>query len=382
MFRSSLVLLAACAFSPWLGGCSAADGTLDLGDGVYEPAELDGPEPDEGATPGGATPLPAMTGTVEQAISGGCSTTSVKGLSEQIVAQMNCLVPDALAALPARSNLTESAATFAYLQPKAKDALVAALDANPSKSLSINSMLRTVAQQYVLYRWSQTGRCGIALAATPGRSNHESGLALDTSEYSSWRAALEARAFAWFGSADKVHFDYAGSGKSDLRGIDVKAFQMLWNVNHPDDPIGEDGSYGSKTATRLSKSPAGGFPIGASCAAPPPDPDPEPPPAPPPQPAPQPQPPAGVGRALGVVWDLSTGSSPAASGSARIGTATVWMDGGAPSAVRASDAYWQLPLAVGSYTLHAAAPGFRSASKLVQIAANEDSWASIGLSPE
>ena len=45
--------------------------------------------------------------------------------------------------------------------------------------MSINSAFRTVAQQYLLYAWYKQGRCGIGLAATPGNSNHEQGLAVD-----------------------------------------------------------------------------------------------------------------------------------------------------------------------------------------------------------
>lgn len=351
-------------------GCSAADGTLEGPDPVEPAAEIDGPEPDDAAT----EPQALLVGSVEQAVSGSCSTTSVLGLSEQIVEQMNCMVPGALARLPERANLTRSAATFPYLQLDARDALVAALDANPDKTLSLNSMLRTVAQQYLLHRWAQAGRCGIALAATPGRSNHESGLALDTSQYSSWRSALESRGFKWFGSSDKVHFDHAGAGRLDLRGVDVKAFQMLWNANHPEDRIAEDGSYGPATGKRLAKSPAAGFPMGPACGSPP-----EPPG--PPEPG-SPDDGAPPGRALGVVWDLETASAPSAPGARRLGAATVVVAGGESKPVRSSDAYWELALAPGSYTITASAPGYAAASRVVEIRSGVDSWASIGLSPE
>jgi len=251
-FSSCFALLALSAFA-----CGPA-----APDGDFEAAETDGPEPEEIAQAEQAT-----GGTVEQAVYGQCSTTAVKGLSEQIVEQVNCLSPGALASLPSRPNLQLGSAVFPYMQTKARDALVAALDANPGKTLGINSMLRTVAQQYLLYRWAQADRCGIALAAKPGKSNHEWGLAIDTSQYSSWRPALEAKGFKWFGSSDKVHFDYAGPGKKSLTGVDVKAFQMLWNLNHPNDTISVDGSYGSATAARLAKAPAKGFPIGPSCSS-------------------------------------------------------------------------------------------------------------------
>jgi hypothetical protein len=256
--RAPFVAVAAVSL---LTACSAATESARSG--------VDGPEPSD---PGSAQL--AEGATVQDAIQMSCSTTSVKGLSEQIVAQMNCLVPEALAPLPERANLEKGAATFGYMQPPARDALVAALDANPGKMLRVNSMLRTVAQQFVLSRWGQIKRCGVALAAKPGNSNHESGLALDTSEYSSWKVALTAEGFKWFGNADKVHFDFVGSGKENLKGKDVKAFQILWNRNHAEDVIDEDGAYGPATAGRLAKAPANGFPVGASCADTPAAPDP------------------------------------------------------------------------------------------------------------
>src|SRR5262249_27193003 len=50
------------------------------------------------------------------------------------------------------------------------------------------------------------------------------------------------------------------------RGIDVRAFQRLWNRNNPGDKIAEDGEWGPQTETRMKKSPASGFPIGAQCS--------------------------------------------------------------------------------------------------------------------
>jgi hypothetical protein len=129
-------------------------------------------------------------------------------------------------------------------------------------------MLRTAAQQYLLYNWYQTGQCGISLAAKPGLSNHETGTAIDIEEYSAWRSTLEANGFRWLGSSDPWHFDYIGAGAVDHRGLDVLAFQKLWNRNNPNDKIAEDGSWGPGTESRMRKSPANGFPVGATCNAP------------------------------------------------------------------------------------------------------------------
>lgn len=228
--------------------------------------EADGPEPtadrDDGVT---------IT-TVAQAVSSTCTTASVKGLSEQIIAEGQCIVSDAYAAVPSRSNLSFGPNVFGYLEAPARDALVKALDANPGKTMSVNSMLRTVAQQYLLYRWYQLGKCGIGLAAKPGNSNHETGLAMDINEYSTWKTALSNVGFTWYGSGDKVHFDYKGKGAQSYKGVDVEAFQRLWNRNHPEDLIEADGIWGPQTEARMKKAPPDGFAIGPDCDTDPVDP--------------------------------------------------------------------------------------------------------------
>jgi hypothetical protein len=131
--------------------------------------------------------------------------------------------------------------------------------------VQVTSAFRTVVQQYLLYRWYQLGRCGITAAATPGNSNHESGRALDVSNYNDWITVFGTHGWAHDVPGDPVHFDHTAS--PDLRGADVLAFQRLWNKNAPDDPIAEDGDYGPATAERIARAPAEGFGIGASCAA-------------------------------------------------------------------------------------------------------------------
>ena len=215
-----------------------------------------------------ADPEALASGTVGQAAANSCDTSSVKGLSLQIIAEGNCLRAGAYSAVPKAGKVVFGSNVFAKLQAPGRDQLVAALKANPSKAISINSMLRTVAQQYLVYTWYQAShRCGIELAATPGSSNHETGLALDTSQYAAWTSILKAHGFRWFGNGDKVHFDYVGAGAKDYSGLDVQAFQRLWNRNHPSDKIAEDGEWGPQTNARMTKSPAKGFAKGASCAS-------------------------------------------------------------------------------------------------------------------
>lgn len=203
---------------------------------------------------------------VQEAADASCVTTSVEPLSMQIVAQSNCNAPGAFTKVPERPNVAFEDTVFPYMQEPARDAFLAAADSAPDTSMQVNSMLRTVAQQYLLYSWYQKGTCGIALASTPGKSPHESGLAIDIEEHALWQPALEAQGFQWQGSGDPVHFTYVGAGVVDNQGIDVLAFQQLWNLNHPADLLDEDGLYGPQTEARLTQSPAEGFAVGASCA--------------------------------------------------------------------------------------------------------------------
>ncbi len=232
--------------------------TLSCAPDDFEP-ELDHHEHTEEAEE------PVGTGSVEQAVGNSCSTTSIKPLSQQIIDEMMCMDPDGLAEVPDRPNLELSAAVFPYLVKPARDSFVAALDKKPGTTLSVSSMFRTVAQQYMVRRWYEQGRCGIAAAATPGNSNHESGLAIDIPSNSAWRTTLSQKGFKWFGGGDPPHFDY--NGASSLKGLDVEAFQRLWNRNHPEDLIDEDGVWGPQTRSRIQKAPAAGFKTGAVCNA-------------------------------------------------------------------------------------------------------------------
>lgn len=105
----------------------------------------------------------------------------------------------------------------------------------------------------------------ISLAATPCGSAHESGLARDTSDHGTWRPWLEAVGYAWMGDDDPVHFTYTGGGSRELAGEDVRAFQLLWNLHNPADPVAEDGAFNAETEVRLNGAPAAGFPEPPAC---------------------------------------------------------------------------------------------------------------------
>lgn len=189
-----------------------------------------------------------------------CSTAGVVGISRQLVDTQICMFPGAFVNAAPHSGINlSSSRVFSLAQASARDALWTAARTTP---LTVNSMFRTLADQYVLYH---SGACG--LAATPGSSNHETGTAVDLQN---WSAAMRAMTNAGcrhpYPGRDDVHFDCPGT---DRRPDSVRTFQRLWNVNNTGDRIAEDGDYGPMTASRVARSPAGGFARNGCAPAPP-----------------------------------------------------------------------------------------------------------------
>jgi Putative peptidoglycan binding domain/D-alanyl-D-alanine carboxypeptidase len=200
--------------------------------------------------------------TVLQVINGNtCGTDQVRRLSLQIIAEMNVLIPNVLVSFEDLNIDPESSAVNLYLQPAAKDALRRVIKNKGNQALKITSAYRTIVQQHLLYSWYQLGKCSIGLAARPGKSNHEDGLALDlpNPEYTDWRKALENEDWVWLGDRDPFHFTYNGGGRDDIGNIGIKAFQRLWNKNNPNDLIDVDGWFGPQTEAKMNLSPAEGF---------------------------------------------------------------------------------------------------------------------------
>ncbi len=193
----------------------------------------------------------------------GCSTAVVLGLSRQIADEIACAMPNQFIDFSAPGIVLTSNAVLPYLQAGAAADIQTVAK---TRTVAVNSAFRTPPQQYLLRQWYLTGKCGITAAATVGRSNHESGRALDLSGYS--LSAMTSNDYAHSVPGDAPHFDHVES--VDLRGEDIKAFQRLWNRNHPEDVIAEDGVYGPMTETRLRAAPATGFTVGAMCSTEPP----------------------------------------------------------------------------------------------------------------
>lgn len=187
-----------------------------------------------------------------------CSTAAVKGLSLQVIDEMNLLIPGGvLVPIDGLDVSGNPASVNFFLQPKAKEALRRAISRR-GVTLRLNSCYRTVVQQHILFSWIGTG-C-VDIAAKPGRSNHEDGFAIDTPDFAAWKPFLEAEGWEHFGPGDLVHFTYVGGGvRDDVGDIGVQAFQILWNKHNPADKIDTFGGYGPQTAARLDRSPANGF---------------------------------------------------------------------------------------------------------------------------
>jgi hypothetical protein len=184
-----------------------------------------------------------------------CSTAGTEGISAQLLDEMACLSDGALVEVVHPNVVLTSTRVHAWLSPEGRDAL---LSVAAARQVQINSALRTIAEQYVLSR-------GCSVAAAPGRSNHETGRAIDVQNYGSVGSSLIRAGFAHpLPSSDPVHYEAPGD---DLRATSVLAFQTLWNANHPEDRIAEDGDPGPQTLARLARTPARGFATSGVCRA-------------------------------------------------------------------------------------------------------------------
>lgn len=342
-----------------LGACATDvtvdDGTdaMDEDDGEQDILLRDPDLPDRWLFAAGAT--------VGQVARTACSTAGVRALSLQLLAEVECLRPGTLARIDNIANVSLGAGALPRLNAGAASALRGA--ASSGGTLSLSSATRATAQQYVLYYWYANGRCTsvVSLAARPGRSNHESGVAIDVPAYGTWKSKLTARGFSWFGAGDAVHFDYRGSGAVDIRPLAVKAFQRLWNRNHAGDRIAEDGVWGPATASRMDRAPAGGFAIGPQCggtSSPPPNQPPPPPPS--------------TATLTGVIYEGT-------STSARIAGAVVTLSNGRTATSSSTGVYELTGLTAGTVSITVTAPGFRTATASRTLAVGTENWGSVSL---
>jgi N-acetylmuramoyl-L-alanine amidase len=185
----------------------------------------------------------------------GVSTSIVNGLSQQLIYQINLIEPNALVSFD-DLNVDLGNAAFPFVPPAGKEALRKAI-AKRGQTMKVNSAYRTLAQQLLLFNNRFKNKNPVA---APGTSNHQSGLALDIEDRDGWEPFLIPLGWEPL-EGDPPHVDYLGPGARDLRQTTILAFQILWNKNHPNDQLDEDGEFGPNTEAALNKSPSTGFDI-------------------------------------------------------------------------------------------------------------------------
>jgi hypothetical protein len=213
-----------------------------------------------------------------------CSSGVALALAKQIVRYMNRGSNISLEPF-SHENIRVATDALAYLQPAAATSLeniVATGNANGDAQITITAALRTVAQQFLLYNFYLTNDdCrgdSIATPALPGFSNHEHGLAIDLSKRlgsnAEWSDELtQSGDWSWCGSlncADPVHFLFQGAVTERDTRVSLRAFQRLWDCNHPMDRIcaeAPDPTTGlsSKTEDRLGRTSTAGFVSAEAC---------------------------------------------------------------------------------------------------------------------
>lgn len=189
-------------------------------------------------------------------------TSGLIGLSKQLLTEVNCEVPNTFSDW---SNTKYMSFTGGGVLPYGQEVMrvkLASAAKQRGRTMKFTSVTRSIAQQLALYEWKRRGNCGQTNpVALPGRSKHNGGLAIDISSARSWDRVLRPRGFRTI-RKDPPHFYLRGL---DVRKLSVRAFQRLWNLNNPNDPIKEDGLYATQTRKRLLRSPTTGFSKGSSC---------------------------------------------------------------------------------------------------------------------
>lgn len=233
---------------------------------VVDPPDMAELPPDMPPDDAPTTNVPQQGPNVGSQVTGSCSTISVKGMSLQLIDQMNCLDPGVMKSFDGAPGLSYGASVFPFQQGPATDVLTA-VAANNAGTMPVTSALRTLPQQFLLYEWYNRSLCNANLAASPGRSNHNGGLAIDIGDSGVWRTPMRNQSYVDNVSGEPWHFYFSGAGGKDVRNLSVLAFQQLYNYNFPENRIAEDGAYGPMTEAALKESPANGFAEQPSCGA-------------------------------------------------------------------------------------------------------------------
>jgi hypothetical protein len=191
-----------------------------------------------------------------------CDTSGLAGLTKQVASMLLDNLP-AGEVLDISPNVVQAGATtIPFLQTEAATALIAAINEKGEKPHLVHAV-RVLPQQYAVHFWithNMGAKCGVTMAANPGASPHERGIAVDLQNHEEWIEVLAKHNWIWRGPKDKPHFNYHGGHDPDFGIKGITAFQKLWNSKNPGDQIGTNGIYGPETEKRLEASPIAGFP--------------------------------------------------------------------------------------------------------------------------
>lgn len=271
---------------------------------------------------------------------GGCSTSVVQGLTDQLIEELNCISPNLMVKFSG-SHTTLYSGVNPFLAATASSALKTATQ-QKNDSITISSAYRSLPQQYLLYRWYKAGQCGIQLAATPGSSNHQSGRAIDTPYYGYWKSALSNNGWTWLGSSDVVHFDFHAAPNVSQKSI--LAFQKLWNKNRSS-KLAEDGLWGPATENAMANTPTSGFPI-HGCVT--------------------------TGKLVGAIFQGGDSAN-------RVAGAVVTL--GSQTATTGADGLYSFTVPSGTHTVWVSKAGYSSNSVTRSVTAGATVWGSMEINP-
>ncbi len=151
-----------------------------------------------------ASPKASFNGLLQNAPR--ANTSVVNALSQQLIYQINLIVPNALVSFD-DLDVKLGDAAYPFVPPAAKLGLQKAIERR-GVTLVVNSAYRTLAQQMLLYNAKKRGENPNPVAA-PGKSNHQSGLALDIEDRQGWLPFLQGTGWEPL-AGDPPHIDYGG----------------------------------------------------------------------------------------------------------------------------------------------------------------------------
>jgi N-acetylmuramoyl-L-alanine amidase len=184
-------------------------------------------------------------------LDGDGSTSGVDGLSDQIIAEMNC---SELVTFQ-HDRFIPGENCDPYFHPTAVKKLRYALDSNPNLKMWCNSAYRSPVRQFVLREFLERRINGITSAAQVGNGNHERGLAIDIQNHIEWQYWLVSDGWHWQGENDPMHFDI--SVDSNVPSMAIQAYQRL--ANRHGAILVTDGIWGDATRQSMLSAPASGW---------------------------------------------------------------------------------------------------------------------------